>query len=53
MFSFLLHLRHDLDRAAAGTDHRDRFIRVVGVGVPVRRMEEFALEVVEAGDSGR
>ena len=49
MFGFLLHLRHDLDCGGTCSDHRNGFVGVVGGCVPVGAVEEFTLEVVEAG----
>src|SRR5829696_2972372 len=45
-------LRHDLDRAGARAQHRDPLVAEVVPVVPVRGVEERALERVQTGDVG-
>ena len=49
----LLQLGHDLDRRGAGADHGDPLAGQVDVVVPARRVEELALEVLDAVDVGQ
>ena len=46
-------LRHELEGAGAGADHRDALALQVDVVAPARGVERRALEVVEAGDVGQ